>query len=78
MNLKTTKGKINVRTDELCAGSTCFRKGDFDMWTDEAEWDSKSPVVPYRLLPPYDHDDPERERVSKYPPPKELLKADGN
>lgn len=52
----------------------CLEKGDFDMWTEEAEWDSKSPLVPYRLLPPYDHHDPERDNAAKYPSPQELLK----
>jgi hypothetical protein len=53
--------------------SACMEKGDFDMWTNEAEWDSKDPAVPYRLLPPYDHDDPERDDPAKYPSPQELL-----
>lgn len=43
------------------------------MWTDEAEWDGKDPLVPYRLLPLYNHEDPERDDVSKYPSP-DLLK----
>lgn len=53
--------------------SVCMENGDFDMWTDEGEWDSKNPAVPYRLLPIYDHKDPNRDRVSRYPSPKELL-----
>ena len=55
--------------------SACMEKGDFDMWTNGPEWDSKEPLVPYQSLPPYDHDDPDRDRVSKYPFPQELLRA---
>lgn len=51
----------------------CMDEGDFDMWTDEAEWNSKNPVVPYIKLPPFDHDDPERDDVTKYPTPETLL-----
>ncbi len=54
----------------------CMGKGGFDMWTDAAEWNSKDPLVPYRLLPPYDHDDPKRDCPSKYPPPQQLLDPD--
>jgi len=63
--------KSGCRAIIICA--VCMKKGDFDMWTNEAEWDSKKPMVPYRLLPPYDHDDPERDCPSKYPSPSELL-----
>lgn len=53
--------------------STCMDKGEFDMWTNAPEWNSKNPLVPYHLLPPYDHYAPERDDVSKYPSPQELL-----
>ena len=51
----------------------CMDKGDFDMWTDEAEWDSTKPLVPYKNLPPFDHDDPDRDDVTRYKTPTELL-----
>lgn len=53
----------------------CFNQGGFDMWTDEAEWNSTDPAVPYRLLPPYDHDDPARDEPSRYPSLQELLQV---
>tara|TARA_Y100000310_G_scaffold91693_2_gene89152 strand:+ start:6053 stop:6352 length:300 start_codon:yes stop_codon:yes gene_type:complete len=53
----------------------CMDKGDFDMWTDEAEWNSKSPVVAFNKLPPYDHNGPDRDDVTKYPTPEELVAA---
>lgn len=51
----------------------CMEKGDFDMWTNRAEWDSKNPAIPHALLPLYDHDDPDRNNPLKYPAPKTLL-----
>ncbi len=52
---------------------TCMDECDFDMWTDESEWNSHSPLVAYGNLPPYDHDAPDRSDVTKYKTPKELL-----
>jgi len=51
----------------------CIEQGDFDMWTDKAEWNSNNPLVPYDKLPFYNHDDPNKDDPTKYPTPAELL-----
>jgi len=49
----------------ICA--RCLDERDFDMWTDEREWGSHDPKVPYDKLPPFDHDDPHRGDPTRYP-----------
>lgn len=51
----------------------CMEKCDFDMWTNEREWASTNPLVPYSKLPPFDHDDPDRDDPTRYPTVDQLM-----